>query len=108
MIEINGLNIFLGKFPFIILRRAVRRAFQRSTTTALHLIIIINISYFKCSSMNHTSRGSKETLALLKLRTYAFNLIKWTNGGMKINWSNDPPPGIEPVTTGMVSAPPNH
>jgi len=38
-------------------------------------VIIINISYFKCSSMNHTSRGSKETLALLKLRTYAFNLI---------------------------------
>jgi len=58
--------------------------------------------------MNHTSRGSKETLALLKLRTYAFNLINWTNGGMKINWSNDPPPGTEPVTTGMVSAPPNH
>ena len=68
----------------------------------LSIIIIINISYFKCSSMNHTSRGSKETLALLKL------LINWTNGGMKINWSNDPPPGIEPVTTGMVSAPPNH
>jgi len=58
--------------------------------------------------MNHTSRGSKETLALLKLRTYAFNLINWTNGGMKINWSNDPPLGIKPVTTGMVSAPPNH
>jgi len=58
--------------------------------------------------MNHTSRGSKETLALLKLRTYAFNLINWKNGGMKINWSNEPPPGIEPVTTGMVSAPPNH
>jgi len=39
--------------------------------------------------MNHTSRGSKETLALLKLRTYAFNLINWTNGGMKSkpNWT---------------------
>jgi len=55
--------------------------------------------------MNHTSRGSKETLALLKLRTYAFYLINWSNDGMKITWSNDPPPGIEPVTTGMVSAP---
>ena len=49
--------------------------------------------------MNHTSRGSKETLALLKLRTPAFYLI---------NWSNDPPLGIEPVTNGMISAPPNH
>jgi len=58
--------------------------------------------------MNHTSRGSKETLALLKLRTPVFYLINWSNGGMKLNWSNDPPLGIEPVTTGMVSAPPNH
>jgi len=71
-------------------------------------IIIINISYFKCSSMNHTSRGSSETLSLLKLRIPALNLINWSNGGMKINWSNDPPLGIKPVTTGMVSAPPNH
>jgi len=59
--------------------------------------------------MNHTNRGSKETLvALLKLRTPVFSLINWSNGGMKINWSNDPPPGIEPVTTGMVSELPNH
>jgi len=36
-----------------------------------YCIIIINISYFKCSSMNHRSRGSKETLALLELRTPA-------------------------------------
>jgi len=35
--------------------------------------------------MNHTtSRGSKETLALLKLRTSAFYLINWSNGGMKL------------------------
>jgi len=57
------------------------------------------ISYFKCSSMNRTSRVSKETLALLNLRTPAFYLItnwskggmkiNWSKGGMKINWSND-------------------
>jgi len=56
------------------------------------IIIIINIFYCKCSWINHRSRGSKEILALLKLRTSVFYFI---------HWSNDPPPGIEPVTTGM-------
>jgi len=63
--------------------------------------------YFKCSSMSHTSKGSNKTLVLLKLWTLVL-LNKLVNGEMKINWANDPPPGIEPVTTGMISAPPNH
>ena len=54
-------------------KKIKKNAKRSSILSYPELIIIINISYFKCSSMNHTSRGSKETLALLKLRTYAFN-----------------------------------